>query len=123
MLDDALPTRDETVPTLLEQVGAALKAANKEMASYRSPNLTTRPAFLGGCYPGWVAAQLLGGWVIVAVRPAGLMSDEDRYATQLGELQGYVETIFTEPIWQTMWERRALGFPALLVRKAAPDGR
>jgi hypothetical protein len=50
------------------------------------------------------------------------MTDADRYATQLAELQGYADQIFTAPTWITMWNRRALGFPALLVRKAAPDG-
>lgn len=112
----------ECAPTLQEQVGAALEAAGRGMASYRPPNLTGRYPTLGGCYPGWVAALIPGEWVLVAYRPAGLMTDADRYATQLAELQGYADQIFTAPTWITMWNRRALGFPALLVRKAAPDG-
>lgn len=121
MRDERLPTIEDTLPTLLEAAGAALEAAGHPMASYRPPQLSGPHPTLGGCTPGWVAAVIPGAWVVVAFRPAGLMSDEDRAATQLNELQRYADHVFIAPVWQTMWNRRTWGFPALLVRRAERD--
>ena len=115
----ALPTRDETYPTPLEQVQAALVTAGHEQASYQPPNLNARPPYLGGCFPGWVVQASYSSWFIVAYRPAGLMSAADSYAVQTATLEQYVRDVFAAPTWEHMWSRRE-GLPALLVRRATP---
>lgn len=106
-------------PTPREAVGAALYAAGHEQASYQPPNLRARPPHLGGCFPGWIAEPVPGGWVLVAFRPAGVLSAADSYAVQAATLDKYARDVFTAPAWETMWSRRE-GIPALLVRKATP---
>lgn len=109
----------EAHPTLREAVGAALVAAGQPMASYQPPRLRARPPFLGGCYPGWIVDDIPGGFVLVAYRPAGVLSAEDSYAVQAAELDKYSREVFTAPAWETLWSRRE-GIPALLVRRAQP---
>ena len=104
-------------PTPQEAVGAALVASGAPMASYQPPNLRARPPHLGGCAPGWIVDTVPGGWVLVAYRPAGLMSAADSYAVQAAELDKYQRVVFPAPAWETMRSRRE-GIPALLVRRA-----
>jgi hypothetical protein len=103
-------------PTPRETVGAALLAAGQDMASYQPPRLLARPAFLGGCSPGWIAEAIPGGCVIVAYRPPGILSAEDSAAIQRERLTKWQREIFPAPAWETLWSRRA-ETPALLVRK------
>jgi len=126
MLDDNLPTRDDTQPTPLEALGAALIGAKYQPASYRPPQMTGAGVDLGGCSPGWWIAPLpLGGFYFVYFRPEGVLgpdTDEvqrvqlDAYAVALHDV-GY------EAIPDRRKKRRTLqSIPCLLVRKGAPDG-
>jgi hypothetical protein len=104
-------------PTPREAVGAALYAAGHEQASYQPPRIQVRPPFLGSCTPGWVAENVPGGWVVLAYRPAGILSAADSYAVQAERLEQYRRDVFSAPVWETMYSRRE-GIPALLVRPA-----
>jgi hypothetical protein len=106
-------------PTPLEAVGAALERAGQRMASYQPPRLDPREPHLGGCTPGWIARDVPGGWIVVAYRPGGLMTADESYAAQKGQLQMYQDDVFTAPAFETMWNRRNwIGVAALLVRPA-----
>jgi hypothetical protein len=105
-------------PTPQEQVGAALLAAGYPMAAYQPPRLDNKDPSLGGCTPGWIARQISDGWVLVAYRPAGILTPEQSYAVQLTQLERYAATVFPAPAWTTMFNRRNWpGVAALLVRK------
>jgi hypothetical protein len=106
-------------PTPLEAVGAILYAAGHEQASYQPPRLEGPEPHLGGCSPGWIARDVPGGWILLAYRPAGVLTAEESYAVQRAQLEQYQRDIFTAPGWDTLWNRRNWpGVAALLVRRA-----
>jgi hypothetical protein len=108
-------------PTPREELGAKLITAGYHPAGYVPPRPDDPQPNLGGCYPGWILGVMGAGWFRLFFRPDGNLTPEERYDIQRAQMAAYM-LVFPAPEWETMLDRRRTGIPALLVRKAAPDG-